>query len=109
VIIQEVQESVRFLLLEADDASTEDGVDIKSLLACCGVDSDDGVLSLDGFSADGSIALSGALSLLDSTVDDLQSLQTLLELVREAVVSLNLRDEEGVTTDGGLQEAGKKR
>lgn len=44
MVEQEVEEKVRLLLLEADDATSEALVDEEGLLASDGVDSDDGVL-----------------------------------------------------------------
>ena len=64
--------------------------------------------SLNRFPPDRSVSLLGELGLVNCRVDSTEALKTFLELEREAVVGLDLGEEEGVTTTVfGLSESKK--
>lgn len=96
VIEEELEQELRLLILEADDTLGEARVDVQCLLARHRVLPDDRVLALDGLAPDWSSAFAGMLGLWHCRVHGAKTLETFLEFVREPVVRLNLRQEEGV-------------
>ena len=90
VVEQELKEVIGFFLLETDNGLGEPLIDVESLLAGHRVDTNNGVLGLDGFPANRAITFSGMLGLGNGRVQCPEPLETLLELGRETIVGLNL-------------------
>ena len=113
MVKEELEQKVGFLLLEPDNPASESFVDEERLLAGHRVYADDGVLSLDRLTADDRPPVSSIVRLVHRRVQGLQTLQAPLEFGREAVVGLDLRREEGITTRFGLvkneEESGSGR
>ena len=68
------------LELEADDTTSEAGVDVESLLASHGVNTNDGVLRLNGLATNRAVVLARVLCLVDGGVDSAEAFKALLEL-----------------------------
>jgi hypothetical protein len=64
VLVQEIEQVVRLLLLEAHDASSELRVDEQRFLASHGVSPDDWVNTRDGFATDDATASQSSVRLL---------------------------------------------
>lgn len=105
VVIQKLEEVIRFFLLETDNGPGEALVDVERLLAGHRVDTNNGVLALDRFPANWPITNSREFGLGDGRVQCPETLEALFELGGEAIVGLNLGQEKGVATaDLGLVE-----
>jgi hypothetical protein len=103
VVEQKLEEVIGFFLLETDNGLGEALVDVESLLASHRVDTNNGVLGLDWFPANGAVTLSGEFGLGNRRVQRPETLKALLELGRKTIVGLNLGQEESVATaDLGL-------
>jgi hypothetical protein len=110
VVVQELQQELGLLLAEADDVAREALVHVQRLLAGDGVHAHERVLRLDGRAAHGPAALAREVRLGDGGVHRAQALEALLERGREAVVRLDLGEEEGVAAaDLGLVEDEEER
>jgi hypothetical protein len=103
VVEQELKEVIRFFLLETDNGLGEAQVDVESLLAGHRVDTNNGVLGLNWFPANGAVPFSGVLGLGNGGVQCPETLEALLEFGGETIVGLDLGQEQGVATaDLGL-------
>lgn len=113
VVVQELEQSVGFLLLQAHDIAGELRVDVQRLLAGGGMGADDGVLVHDGFPPLDGATCYGGVDLFDSAVCGLETVETLLEQGRETVVGFDGVGEEGVAAAGWAlkedQEGGSGR
>ena len=114
MVEQELKEIFGFFLLETDNGIGEPLIDVESLLAGHRVDTNNGVLGLDGFPANRAITFSGMLGLGNGRVQCPETLETLLELGRETIVGLNLGQVQGIASaDLGLvkdeEESGARR
>ncbi len=96
VVEQEVEQVLGLLRAEADDVLREPLVDVQRLLPCDGMYAHERVLGLHGLAAHGAVALARELGLRDGGVHRAQALEALLEGRGEALVRLDLREEERV-------------
>lgn len=79
-------------------------VDKQGLLASNWVCADNWVLRDDWLAADDTTSPSGTLNLLDARVGSLQAVKSLLELWAQAIISLDLVNEDGITASSRLIE-----
>lgn len=88
MLVQQPQDCVRLLLLQADDAPRELRVDEEGLLARDGVAAHERVDVLDGLALDNTAAVTttGELGLLNARMDDLERLKVGSEIGGEVVV-----------------------
>lgn len=96
VIVEELEDGVGLLLLEADDLARELRVDVERLLARSRVRADNGMAVDDGLAPLDAVADSGGVDLLDARVGGPEAVQTLLEERAEALVGRDGIDEERV-------------
>lgn len=127
MVVQELEEGIGLLLLEADDVTSDCNccqswqsaernelqltlrVNVERLLAGGGVCSDQRVLVDHRVTPLDAAPCGGGVDLLDARVRGLQAMQSLLEEWAEAVVRLHSIDEEGVTSSLGLVKDVKER
>lgn len=102
VIIQKLQQRIRLFLFIAYDVAGELRVDEKSFLARNGVRANQWVLSDDWLSAYHSITRSRRLNLLNTRVSSLETVETALEFWGKASISLDLIDEQSISTSSWL-------
>lgn len=98
VVIQELEQVLALLLLEADDVARELRVDIDGLFACDGVSPDYGMDAAHWVAADDAAFLEGSLGLLVAGVDGFEAEEAFAEGGAETLVRFGLVHEEGVTS-----------
>jgi hypothetical protein len=113
VIIQELQQVIRFLLLEPYNTSHKLLVNEQCLFASGRVCPDQRMSVGNGITTHNAATSKSVLCLLMSRVNSLESMQTLLELWRQSVVGFCLVDETSVASCCGtiqeVQECGSWR
>lgn len=117
VVVQELEEGVRLLLLEADDVAGDLTVvsmrlkvevrggerltlvvDIDSLFARCGMGADNRVFVDDGLASLDAAPCSGGVDLFNTRVSSLETMKSLLEKRTQSLVCSDGINKESVTT-----------
>lgn len=113
MIIQEFEQVLTFLLLEADDVARELRIDIYRLFACDRMGADDGMDRADRIAADNSTLCQSTLCLFVPGVHGFEAEEAFAECGGEPFVSFRLVDKESITAGGGdvegIQESCPRR
>lgn len=104
VVVQELEDSVTLLLLEADDLARELAVDKQRLLSSNGVAANEGMDVLDRRATGLGTTRARVLGLLDARMEDLQGLEVGGKAGREAAICFALVDVARVAAAGGRVE-----
>lgn len=113
VVVEELEQEVALLLLEAEDATGELRVDEDGLLAGGRVRADEGVDGGDGVAADDAAPVFAVVGLLDGGMDDLESVEPLAELGGQSPIRLGLVHEQRIASRSRsvqkIEEGGPRR